>query len=252
MKRIVLFSMLALVTAACLGSDFADSLQGSWELASGTVDGEEIPLLDSHPITIQFDGDQVRGTAACNTYFGGYEVSRSRISFDALALTEMGCFPDQVMRAEAMYADAISRVESVSLDGDLTLSGEGVELVFDASDPAPDAELNGTVWALDSLVRGDSVSTPVSGSRATIEFFSDGSVLGDTGCRPFSGQYTVSGREVVVTEITADGHECEPGYADQDQHFLDAIGDGFRVDIDGRRLTVWGRGDIGLVFISEP
>lgn len=251
MRTITLASILALVTAACLGSDFADSLQGSWELTSGIVDGEEIPLLDSHPITIHFDADRVTGTASCNSYSGGFELSGSEIRFEGLAMTEMACFPEGAMRAEAMYTDAISRVESVSLDEGLTLRGENVELVFDALEPVSDAELTGTVWVLDGLIRGDAVSTPVLGTRATIEFFSDGSVLGDTGCRPFAGQYTVSGAEVVVTEISADGHECVPEHADQDQHFLTAIGDGFRVEIEGDHLSTWSRGDLGLAFVAD-
>ena len=52
MRRFVVIVGLAFSAVACLGSDFADSLEGSWRLTSGTVDGEPIPILDSHPITI--------------------------------------------------------------------------------------------------------------------------------------------------------------------------------------------------------
>lgn len=251
MRRLALLSTLALALAACLGSDFADSLDGSWQMTSGTVNGEEIPLLDSHPITITFDGDRVTGTASCNSYGGDFELSGSQIRFENVAMTEMGCFPVEAMVAEAMYADAITRVQSVSLEGDLTLKGDGVQLAFEALEPVPDAELTNTVWVLDGLIVGDAVSTPVLGTRSTIEFFTDGSVLGDSGCRPFSGQYTVSGAEVVVTEIAADGHECEPEVAGQDGHFLTVIGDGFEAEIDGNRLTAWSQGDLGLVFMAE-
>lgn len=251
MRRLALLSTLALALAACLGSDFADSLDGSWQMTSGTVNGEEIPLLDSHPITITFDGDRVTGTASCNSYGGDFELSGSQTRFENVAMTEMGCFPVEAMVAEAMYADAITRVQSVSLEGDLTLKGDGVQLAFEALEPVPDAELTNTVWVLDGLIVGDAVSTPVLGTRSTIEFFTDGSVLGDSGCRPFSGQYTVSGAEVVVTEIAADGHECEPEVAGQDGHFLTVIGDGFEAEIDGNRLTAWSQGDLGLVFMAE-
>lgn len=242
--------MVPLVLAACLGSDFADSLDGSWQMTSGTVDGEEIPLLDDHPITITFEGENVGGTASCNSYGGTFELSGSEITFGDLAMTEMACFPEETMRAEGMYADAITRVDRVSLDGDLTLAGDGVELVFEALEPVPDAELTNTVWVLDGLIRGDAVSTPVLDTRATVEFFTDGSMLGDTGCRPFSGQYTISGAQVIVTEMAADGHECGPDLADQDSHILTTIGDGFRVKIEGDRLTTWSPGDVGLTFIA--
>ncbi len=251
MNRIAFLAVLVLVASACLGSDFADSVEGQWQMTSGTVDGEEIPLLDSHPITIDFEGDQVGGTAACNSYGGTFSLSGSRITISNLAMTEMACFPEETMRAEALFTGAITRVGTLSLDGTLTLSGDGVELVFEALEPVPDAELTGVRWVLDGLIQGDAVSTPVAGAQGAIEISSDGSVTGDTGCRPFSGRYIISGAEVLINELAADGHECEPDVADQDGLFLSVIGDGFRVDIEGDRLTMWSRGDEGLTFRAE-
>ena len=127
-----MISLIAVLATACLGSDFADSVEGSWQMTSGTVDGEEIPLLASHPITITFDGDEVSGTAACNGYSGAFELDGSEIAFGALAMTEMACFPEETMQAESMFGTALTRVETVTIDEQMTLSGDGVELVFDA------------------------------------------------------------------------------------------------------------------------
>lgn len=252
MKRLALLSVIGLALVACLGSDFTDSVNGNWRMTSGVVDGEDISVLDDHPITISFEDDRVTGTAACNGYSGTYQLSGSRISFDGLAMTEMACFPEHVMRAESMYADAITRVDTVTLDGGLILSGEGVELVFEALEPAPDADLTNTVWVLDGLIRDGAVATPVLDTRASLEFFTDGSMLGDTGCRPFAGQYTVSGAEVILTEMTADDHQCEPDLSDQDSHILAVLGDRFTFRIEGDRLSLSGRdGNIGLAFLSD-
>lgn len=130
MKRLALFSVCALALSACLGSDFADSVEGTWRMTSGTVDGEEIPFVASHPITIAFDNGEVRGTASCNGYSGSYELSGSEITFGNLSMTEMACFPEETMAAEAAYAAAIPRVETIAIDTQLTLTGEDVELVF--------------------------------------------------------------------------------------------------------------------------
>lgn len=251
MKRLALLSVITFALVACLGSDFSDSVQGSWLMASGTVDGEVIPLLDDHPITMAFDGGRVTGTAACNSYSGTYRLSGSEISVSDVAMTEMACSPDDVMLAESMYREAITRVDMAALDDGLTLSGEGVELVFTTVEPVSDADLTNTVWVLDGLVQGDSVSTPVLDSRATIEFFTDGSVLGDTGCRPFSGRYTIAGDEVDITEMASDGHECAADLAGQDSHFLTTLGDGFKIGIEGDLLTISGQGDNGLVFRAD-
>lgn len=132
MRKLALLSLIAMLATACLGSDFADSVEGSWQMTSGTVDGEDIPLLESHPITITFEGEQVSGTAACNGYGGTFELNGSEIAVGGLAMTEMACFPEETMEAEAMFATAISRVETVAIDDQMTLSGEGVELVFEA------------------------------------------------------------------------------------------------------------------------
>lgn len=220
-------------------------------MTTGTVDGEEVPLLDSHPITINFEGDQVSGTAACNGYGGTFVLSGSEISISGLGMTEMACFPEETMRAEAMFGGAIPRIDTVELHSGLRLTGPGIELVFEALEPVPDAELTGVVWVLDGLIVGDAVSTPAPDTRATIELSPDGTASGDTGCRPFSGTYIISGAEVIMTELAADGHECEPSLADQDNLFFSVVGDGFRVEIEGNRLTMWSQGDEGLTFVAE-
>jgi heat shock protein HslJ len=250
MRRFALLIAIALTSAACLEPGSTDSVEGPWQLTRGTVDGEEIPILESHPITIVFEGNQVSGTASCNGYGGTYDRSGSTITFDDLAMTEMACSPPETMTAEAMYAEALTRVDTVTVDQGLTLSGDGVELVFEALEPVPDAALTNTVWVLDGLISGDAVSS-VMGARATLEFFTDGSMLGSTGCRQFSGQYTISGADVVTTELAADGQECEPDLAEQDNHVLTVLGDGFRVEVDGDNMTLWSVGDEGLMYLAE-
>jgi heat shock protein HslJ len=249
MRRITVLFVALVAVSACLGSDFADSLDGPWQLTSGTVGGEEIPIIDSHPITITFEGDQVGGTASCNGYVGTFELEGSSIGFENLAMTEMACSPEETMKAEQMYAEALTLVDRVSVDGELTLTGPDVELVFTALAPVAETDLTNTVWVLDGLITGDTV-TSVSG-RSTVEFFTDGSVLGDTGCRPFSGQYVVNGAEVRLTEMAANGNECEPSLSEQDDHVISVLGDGFRVEIEGVRFTAWSVGDEGLSYRAD-
>lgn len=251
MKRLVLVAVMAVVATACLGSDFADSVEGSWQLTEGTVNGEVVPIIDSHPITLTFDGEQVGGTASCNSYGGTFQLDGSTISFSNLAMTEMACMPEETMIAEQVYASGLTMVEALSLDQTLVLSGPDVELTFDRLEPVPDAELTNAIWVLDGLIVGDSVTSPVADSRATVEFFTDGSMLGDTGCRPFSGKYKINGAEVVLTELAADGDECEPGVADQDSRVISALEGSFRVEIENDRLTTWTHGDEGLTFLAE-
>lgn len=250
MSKLALLAVLTLMAVGCLGSDFEDSIEGSWQLASGRVDGEEITIADTNPITIDFESEQVSGNGSCNHYSGSYALSGSSISFEPMAFTEMACFPEELMETEMMYGEALTRVEEVILDDGLVLRGSGVELVFEAVEPVPDAELTNTVWVLDSQVTGDAVSS-VLGERATLEFFTDGSLIGGTGCREFTGSYELSGAEVTILELVYPAHGCEPDLAPQDDHVLSVLDAGFSTEIDGEALNITGPGDLGLVYIGE-
>lgn len=244
---------LALVIAACAGPGAgpADDLtESTWELESGTLDDLAITVLASHPITLTFSEDGVGGTAACNGYGGSYRISGDEISFSELSVTEMACVPDETMESERAYLEAMVRIEKLVLDGDLlTLTGDGVELVFVALPPVPIADLTGTVWVLDGLIQGDTVSSAM-GERATLELFSDGSMLGSTGCRTLNGSYILNGAGVLINELAATG-ECPQELQDQDGLVVTVLGDGFRAMVEGGTLELSSIGDIGLIYRTE-
>jgi heat shock protein HslJ len=252
MRKLISLFVIALVSAGCLGSDFADSLQGTWVLVSGSVEGEQIPIGDDFPISLTLDGDRAGGVAACNSYSGTFELSGSDIEFSDMAITEMACFPEEVMRAEFLYMQALARVTEVTLDGELGMTGDGIELAFDLVEPTPDAELTNTIWVLDGLIDNDAVSTPVLDSRGTVEFFTDGSLLGETGCRGFSARYRLTGDEVALEDgLVTQDPSCEGELIGQDGHFLATLQDGFQVQVDGERLTITGPEGRGLTFVAE-
>lgn len=133
MRRIIAIVLLAVASSACLGSDFADSVEGSWQLVSGTVDGTEVPILDTHPITIEFEDGQASGVSACNNYSGSFNLDGSSIEFGNVIMTEMACLDPGVMEAEAAYAAGLLAVDTITLDETLTLTGPDVELVFEST-----------------------------------------------------------------------------------------------------------------------
>lgn len=216
---------------------------GSWELVSGEADGERIPIVPSHPITIEISEDGVGGTAACNLY-GGVPGA------GGFSVTEMACFPDEVMHSESAYLAALQRVTGSGAGGELVLTGDGVELVFKPLPSVPAAELLNTVWVLESMIQGDAVSSTIADTRATLELFSDGSFIGSTGCRTIAGSYQVSGAEVVFTNWGAEG-DCPAELADQDSRVISALEGGFRVEFEADRMTTWVAGDEGLVYGAE-
>ncbi len=258
MRRSVFVALIGVVVAACSvsGNDgsgpslFGSDVYGSWELTSGTVDSQPIPIVDSHPITLIIGDDAVGGTAGCNHYFlAGSLPVRDAFSF---GVTEMACSPAEVMESEAAYLAALANVEKSAVDDGLTLMGHQdgeVELHFRSLEPVPTADLLETVWVLDGLVRGDTVSS-VSGERATLELFTDGSFIGSTGCRTVVGSYQTSGAEVVLTSWSANG-DCSAELATQDSRVISALEGGFRVEIEGDRMTTLGAGDEGLIYHAD-
>ena len=161
---------------------------GSWRLSSGSANGGEVPVVDDHPITMTLEGSEIGGTAACNHYGGRLTVTGGRLEITELSMTAMGC-EAPVQASESAYVAALDAVDSIAGDGDqLVLSGPGVELRFDPLPAPPTAELVDTEWVLDTLFVGDVASSPF-GDPATLQLSSDGSFIGSTGCRSFSGNW---------------------------------------------------------------
>ncbi|MEQ8718324.1 MAG: META domain-containing protein [Acidimicrobiales bacterium] len=254
-------AVLALVAGACGDDDVATggdgspevdggtdtgSFEGAWHLTSGVVDGEPVPLVEGHRITMTIAGGEVGGVAACNSYGGSVTIDDGSFSLGEVGWTAMGCEP-AVTASEQAYLGGLMRATTVAHDGDaIVLVGDGVELRFDELPPVPTADLVDTVWGLDTIIDGETAST-VAGEPATLELRSDGTLSGSTGCRTLTGTWLESGDTIVTPELAADG-DCPDELARQDGHVIEVVGDGFTAEIDGQRLTLTSAGNIGLSF----
>ena len=224
--------------------------RGSWELTSGSADGTEIPIVDDHPITLTIDGSEIGGTAACNSYGGRLTVTSGRLEISDMAMAAMGC-QEPAMAAEAAYTAALAAVDSIDGDGDeLVLAGPGVELRFSALATPPTTELIDTVWVLETLFVGD-VASSTMGEPATLELRSDGTLVGSTGCRSFTGTWVEDGEQTVATTLAMDGAECPAELARQDGQLVTVIGDGFIPTVQASLLTLTDPGGVGLVYRAE-
>jgi heat shock protein HslJ len=233
------------------GEEPAAAPAGSWELVSGTGPEGEIEILESHPITLVFEDDaRIGGTAACNSYGASARIEDDRFELHELAQTEMACEPPAVMAAEAAYLQALQRAQLIREEGErLVLSGPDVELTFEPLAPVSSEALVGTAWELDTVMEGETASTP-GAPGATLLLDSDGGFEGHTGCRGFTGGYELRGDEVRVTRLAMRGDvdECSAAAVEQDRLVAAIVGDGFRAEVDGDRLTLSSAGEEGLVY----
>ena len=251
--RFLNLAILVLVVAAC-GTEppLAQpiDLTGSWQLTSGSHGEATLEPIATHPVTIEFTTDRVGGTAACNSYGGTFDTSTGALAISELAMTEMACDPPASMELERAYVEALLAVNEATIEGTtLTLSGPDTTLKFEALPPVPTADLLGTVWVLDGLVSGDSVSS-VAGERATLELFSDGSLLGSTCCRTLTGTYVESAGSIETPTLAADG-ECPDDLFGQDSQVISVLEGPFQAQVDGRSLTLTRSGGEGLTYRAE-
>lgn len=223
---------------------------GDWRLVSGTNAGAPIPLVPGSDITMTVDGSQISGRSACNQYGGDIIVANGQVQFGPLFMTEMAC-EEPVMASEAAYHAALAGVRAATRDGDtLTLTGDGVELIYERLAPPPTADIVGTVWVLESLITADAVSS-VMGEPALLVLDPNGSFTGSTGCRSFTGRYTTVNAEILFTEFAMDQVTCSPELQSQDSHVVSVLGDGFRAEVDGEQLTIAGTGNEGLGYMTK-
>lgn len=116
--------------------------------------------------------------------------------------------------------------------------------------PEPEGTSTGTRWVLETVVDGPTASS-TTGEPATLELSGGGTLTGSTGCRALTGSFETEGDVVRLTELRAGPEECPADVEAQDRHVLSVLGDGFRVSVDGARLTLTGSGGRGLVYRAE-
>ncbi len=250
-KLFAICSVFAFGLTACGQNPLAPAafvVEGSWQLDSGTVRDEPVPLVTGHRITLTIEGDSATGGAACNRYGGTIRIDGDSLSLGGITATEMGCQP-AVMSSEEAYLAALRLVDTLRRDGAvLVLSGGETVLRFSRLPPVPMAELLGAAWLLESMIDGETTA-PTEGEEATLELRADRTLSGLTGCRQLTGTYVVEGDEILATELAAEGR-CPKDLADQDAHVVTVLGDGFTVAIEGDHLTLMSMGNLGLVYRS--
>lgn len=211
-------------------------------------EGRSSALVDGTRVRMTFEDGQVSAQAGCNTLFGDYRVDGEVLRVDAMGGTRLGC-PDVLLAQDAWLVELLGSGPRLALDGDfLTLSGQGAVLTFlDHEVAGPDRPLVGTVWRVQSLVAGDTVSTVTGRAVATLTFRPDGTleVLGS--CNQGGADYRLQDDEqvVVLSGIRMTAVACDDERDDLDRAVLELLrGRELRADVtaDTLTLTAGGRG----------
>jgi len=226
------------------GSSSGRDLTGvTWVLDQASM----MTLVDTVPknaqIDITFDGTQVHGRSACNSYGGGYtaDAGAGTLTFSPLASTAMGC-EQQLMSLESAYLAALGEVTGYQVTGDqagLVLTGGTAALTFVPEAPMQALPLEGTAWTLTTIATPDSqaVSSTIAGTKVTA-LFDVGAVSGSGGCNTYHGTYEASGSSLTFGPVSSTMKMCEPDVSAQEQQYFSALDATAAFAIEGDQLTL--------------
>lgn len=247
----------SLALAACGSGNTArvvpggGTVEGTWTLVSGTGPQGDLLRVDGYPVSLTVTDGRITGVAACNSYGG--DVKRDGDAFvpGALAVTEMACANERVMTLEAGYLAALGGVSTASVKGNttLTLTGEGVSLVFGRNAPDPDSPLEGRRWVLDTVMDADTASTTFGGGWIALD--GNGRLTGNGGCQDLTGSYALQGTRLVATDVTLTAGpltDCAREAVRQDETVRGILAAGPTAKITGTRLVLTaGTRSLGFV-----
>ena len=116
----------------------ASSLERTaWALTSFATETGQENVLSNTTVTATFDNGNITGSAGCNRYSAGYQLSGNGITISSITSTLMYCTsPDGVMTQETTYLLLLKNVTAYAISNDqLTLSNElgDAQLVFNAT-----------------------------------------------------------------------------------------------------------------------
>jgi heat shock protein HslJ len=109
----------------------------AWALTSLGTETSQENVLSNTTVTATFDNGNITGSAGCNRYSAGYQLSGNGITISSITSTLMYCTaPNGVMTQETTYLLLLKNVTTYAISNDqLTLSNEqgGAQLVFNAA-----------------------------------------------------------------------------------------------------------------------
>jgi heat shock protein HslJ len=221
----------------------APALEGTkWVLDSYlSREGVLVGVLPDTQISAEFQDGQVGGNAGCNSYFGGYELGDGSLEIGMLGMTEMYCFPEEVMDQEGQYLAVLASAASYKLEGDrleIADSEGNTVLTYSTLKPLP---LVDTQWQLTSYSNGKGgVVSVLVGTEITALFSQDGHVSGTAGCNNYNAAYEVEGNRITIGPAASTMMMCPgpEGLMEQEQTYLEALESVAGYQIEGDNLQL--------------
>jgi len=128
-KYVPCLLILVIILSACTTQ--ASSLTGKWKLISYGPADSLIAAVPDADATLTFSDDgTVTGSSGCNSLGGEYTVEGNQITFGAITSTLMACDEARSAQESAVMQVLTSTAEFELEDQTLTLTNNGMVLVF--------------------------------------------------------------------------------------------------------------------------
>lgn len=232
-----------------------------WSLVSyGPVDAPIAPVPEV-PVTLTFTQQGVSGTAGCNSYTGSFTYDVGRLSFGALATTQMAC-AEPVMTQESTFLAALQGATTFEIfEGQLRIGyPEGVLVFGGIAQPEPlpiptsDAAssgssfggLAGMTWTLISYGAADNPVIARVDSPITAQFNEQG-VSGSSGCNSYFGPFVYDAGTLTIGQLGSTLMACSEEVMQQEADYLTAFQTATSFQINGTQLVVTYAGGV-LVY----
>jgi len=112
-----------------------------------------------------------------------------------------------------------------------------------------------SAWSLQSVTDKAGTTTPVlNGTTVIAKFLTDGTLIGNGGCNPYSARYLVKDTLIVISPVTTTGISCGGnGVMTQESGYYAALGEANALRIHDRTLTFYRvDGKPVLTFVAAP
>jgi heat shock protein HslJ len=223
---------------------------GVWEVTSGIVNGEPVPLIDGAPITLTAEGSKLSGSASCNSYEFTIELRAVGVEIVDDFVTEIGC-ESPIAELEALYLQSFGPTATYLIDGStLTWQTPTATWIFDRVPPVPAAPLVGITWVLNGVIDEFVAMSAAGIEEGRIVFAAEGTFAGSTSCRDFMGTWVLVGATINAVDVVIAG-ECTGPMAEIDEIVVRVFDEGLVASIDGDRLSARPSDNLGLDYFAE-
>jgi heat shock protein HslJ len=253
--------MFTVGVAAC-GSGRAVESKALVPRSPGDLDGTHWILVATHdsdpvsastPFTLDIEKSAASGTGPCNRFHLSFTHDGNDVTTGPVVSTQMACPPAQAA-AEHSFFMSLERVDTAEKEDtqdQLVLSGpHDTRLVFDPADRSAD-HIIGT-WDIVNYATTNALTTPIMGTKPTLDFAADHSLTIETGCNVGTSTWKADGRSLTIEPPRSTLKACPtPGVGEQESSIFAALPRIASVDL-ARVNAVLLAADGSALFVLEP